>query len=202
MKIASNRKRHATEQTQLIKKRTHLSPNHTVLGKRSVMIVAVGCLIALLLTLVPACTSGEKPKQMNAGETTRIGDFRWSVSSVLKTQEIGPQNEKTKATGSFIITGMTVRNEVKKKNEIDPSSIELIDSKERIYKPDKNLTAAYLKQIESDKNKNIYNTKFLPLEKHIIYAVFDVKKDATDLSLIVLASKTGAEQDVIFKVGF
>lgn len=158
--------------------------------------------VLAIAVLVAGCGPRPEPLTLEPGQASKLGDFRWSLASVLKTDEVGPVEKRTRAKGAFLIAGLEVRNQVKKKIRLEPDVLVLEDSRGKTYTPDRDLTSAYIGQTRSPRFRSIYNAEFLPEEKLIIYAVFDIDPNLTGLKISINGDKLGAERDLVLKLGF
>ncbi len=162
---------------------------------------AILLILVLLLIINPiACTTKEKPIVLKSTESGKCGDFRWAITSILRTDATGPEDKMIRGKGELLIVGVNIKNELKRKTRLDPSVLTLSDKQGREYTPDKSLTGSYLAMLGAKKYKAIYDTELLPLERAVVFAIFDVKRDTKGLQLKVSGDKVGGQRDLIFKI--
>lgn len=168
--------------------------------KRTILFLLILVMSIITAVIFSGCAKKQEPLVLSSTQSGKCGDFRWSITSILRTEETGTDQIKIRGKGELLIVGLNIKNELRKKVELDPSVLTLSDGGKREYKPDEKLTADYLKMLGSNKFKTIYSTEILPLDRAQVFAIFDIKKEVKGLRLTVSANKVGGDRDLVFKI--
>lgn len=90
----------------------------------------------------------EQTKTYSLGDTIQAGDFKWKITKVSTTGEIGQSLAGSffgeKADGIFVILDVEVENTGNSAEYLTDSYIKLVDAQERVFSPN-SLAAIYLK---------------------------------------------------------
>lgn len=149
--------------------------------------LVVGLCLGLVTFLILACTTTtkkeekkEEVKTVKVNEDLQVGEVRWKVLEVNKTEAIDqPFGEPKKANGVFVILKLEAELLGKESGTVDSTQFSILDSQNRTFKSSTegqtaltfaNKESLFLKQV----NPNVPITG---------YAVFDIAKDATGLKL-------------------
>lgn len=168
---------------------------------RILFAVAVIATMAMVLT---GCTSpggGAEEKAASKGETIKVGDVKYTVTTVDKTKEVGSEANKLKAKGNYIVVDMTIENIGKDRAEFDGDMAKLWDESEQAYDLDLEASAAACSASGIADTVNVWFGAVEPGETVKTRAVFDLAPDIKDLKIELRNPEIGSEERGFVKLG-
>jgi hypothetical protein len=168
--------------------------------------IAIVVLLLAIVTIVfgiRACTApAPAPSRIKSGQSTILGDVKWTVISVLKTRSVGPDDGRVEADAWFLVVDLYLTNGGKDKLTLDPEGFKLSDNTKNSYSIDKKATDAQLKGLANPKLASIFNATITTNAKQRVVLVFAIPETSSALVLNVDGSSVGADRDLIIDLGF
>ncbi len=168
-------------------------------------IIAVAIIIAALVAIVlivRACRApAAEPVVIKSGQATQLGGIKWSVISVLKTRDVGPQDTRVTAKNWFLIVDLYLTN-TGGKITLKPEAFNLKDGAGKTYQIDRKATDAQIKGLANPKLASVYSASILAKEKQRVVMVFAIPESAIKLKLNVDGGLIGADRNLQIDLGF
>lgn len=162
------------------------------------LIVIVGIVFAVRSCLTPA----PAPIRIKSGQSTILSEIKWTVISVLKTRQVGPDDGRLNANAWFLVVDLYLTNAGKNKVELDPAAFKLTDNSDKSYAVDKKATDAQIKGLANPKLMSVFNAAISSQAKQRVVMVFSIPETSGKLVLNVDKSSVGADRNLIIDLGF
>lgn len=173
---------------------------------RTRRVIAIAVLLVVyagVIVTVRACQkSAPAPVRIKSGQVTVLGDVKWTVINVLKTDAVGSDDGKVNAKNWFLLVDLYLTNGGEKKVTLNPAALTLTDGNKNSYQIDKKATDAYIKGLSNPKLLSVFATTIPVQTKKRSVMVFSIPETANKLVLNVDRSSVGADRDLIIDLGF
>ena len=163
---------------------------------------AIVIVIAGSLTIRACVGNTEPPIKIGSGESKQLGDVKWQVVSVLKTQEIGAADSGLKAKDWFMVVDLYLTNGAEEKIAFDPATVSLVDGKDKEYSLNKQATDKQLKIQANPKTASMFSGTIEPKQSKRLVGVYDIPQTATTMRLRVSGKAYGSDKDLEIALGF